>query len=180
VSSPSSDWAWFDEFYRSNYKPVMRFLAALGAEMPEAEDALQSAMELLLKSWASVRDRKAWIRVVARNEWIRAMRRASQDLTPPAPPLRPARSGPLALKVDPADVFFLKASRDSTIQTINALPPAQRRMVTYLVDGYRPSEIAALTGSRPELVRSHLTHARRRLRQHCTSTRQDRPLERPK
>ncbi|MFB9185925.1 sigma-70 family RNA polymerase sigma factor [Dactylosporangium sucinum] len=153
----------FENFYRTQFGPVVAFLIRFGADPAEAEDAVQSAMMSLLLHPRRIDKPAAWIRVVARNNWLRAMRlRAAavpagvshERLEPP-----PDHAGPAG---DPARHH---AEQDVARRAIRSLPPSQREILALVFDGYRPLEIARIIGKRPEAVRSNLALARRSLSQ---------------
>jgi RNA polymerase sigma-70 factor (ECF subfamily) len=50
-------------------------------------------------------------------------------------------------------------------QLLNLLPPAQREAMACIVDGWQPTEVAALLGKTASTIRQNLKLARDRLRQ---------------
>jgi DNA-binding CsgD family transcriptional regulator len=50
------------------------------------------------------------------------------------------------------------------LRLLAGLPPRQREVMAWTIDGYDPEEIAQLTGKNPATVRSHLRHARTSLK----------------
>jgi RNA polymerase sigma factor (sigma-70 family) len=152
VHSPGQSFA---RFYRDQFPLVVSYLMKFGADRAEAEDAVQSAMELLLRHPDNVRSPAAWVRVVARNNWMRAMRR-HVTVAPTAEACDRAEPG----HVDAIGQF---AEREDAVRIIRSLPRTQREILTLVLCGYRPAEIAELTGRNAAAVRSSLAHARRRL-----------------
>jgi len=53
---------------------------------------------------------------------------------------------------------------DDLPAVLSRLPPSEREVVSYFVQGYRVSEIAALLGRRPDTVSMRLSRARKSLR----------------
>jgi DNA-directed RNA polymerase specialized sigma24 family protein len=49
-------------------------------------------------------------------------------------------------------------------QLLSSLPPAQREVLTYVVKGFKPAEVAILLGKTPASVRKNLQLAVERLR----------------
>lgn len=49
------------------------------------------------------------------------------------------------------------------MQMLRSLPPGQRNVVAFIVDGFTPTEIAALLGRSPAAIRQSLHDARLRL-----------------
>lgn len=156
-SGPAEE--WFPDFYRKHFGAVVAFLVRSGAEPAEAEDATQGAMEALLNNPDPVRDGPAWIRVVARNNWLRSLRR-----NPIAVPPDTIDSQAEAGDTDPARILHRRMQQSAATELVRRLPPTQRRVVALIADGYDSDEIASMLGSSPAVVRSNLSHARRRLR----------------
>jgi RNA polymerase sigma-70 factor (ECF subfamily) len=150
---------WFPDFYRAHFTRVIAFLVRAGAEPAEAEDATQSAMEALLLHHESVRDIAAWIRVVARNNWLRSLRRNPIAVQPDA-----IESQVEVGDTDPAGILHQRMQQNAATELVRRLPPTQRQVVALIADGYNSDEIALFLGSTAAVVRSNLSHARRRLR----------------
>ncbi|MFF0043623.1 RNA polymerase sigma factor [Streptomyces mirabilis] len=67
--------------------------------------------------------------------------------------------------VDPvADPATLATQRQLVRALVNSLPPAQRSVFAYTLDGMPPREIAKKLQLTEATVRSHLRHGRNRLR----------------
>jgi RNA polymerase sigma factor (sigma-70 family) len=161
VSDPTQS---FEAFYRDHFDPVVAYVIKFGADLAEAEDAVQNAMELLWRHPEAVRHPAAWVRVVARNNWMRAMRRhahaapagiACEDVEPGVTSSASA--------ADPADVVRQRAEQRDAARAIQSLPRTQREILALVFDGYRPAEIAEIMGKKASAVRSNLAHARRQL-----------------
>ncbi|MEV0128536.1 sigma-70 family RNA polymerase sigma factor [Dactylosporangium sp. NPDC050688] len=152
------------EFYREQFPLVVSYLLKLGADRAEAEDAVQNAMEMLVRHPEGIRSRAAWVRVVARNNWIRAMRRHMKAMPAGVACNDVEREGGRSpSNTDPADVIRQITEQEDAVRMIRSLPPTQREILALAFDGYRPAEIAEITGSNSSAVRANLAHARRRL-----------------
>lgn len=154
----------FEAFYQDQFALVLSYVMKFGADRAEAEDATQSAMVSLWGQFNEIRHPAAWVRVVARNNWLRAMRRHLKAI--PAGVARdqvePDGTSSAAVS-DPADVVRQFAEQEDAVRMIRSLPPAQRQIFVLTFAGYKPAEIAEITGKNASAVRANLAHARRRL-----------------
>lgn len=150
----------FEEFYRADYRDLVRYAMKHGARFDEAEDVVQEVMAQVYRLWPTIDSPHAWARkgvnstiarVVGRrkreDELLLAMRRAEEIAGR-------ARAGP---PVDDGETDEVRA-------VLADLPETQRAVLALTIDGFRPVEIAAKLGRSPEAVRSSLREARRRLR----------------
>ena len=65
----------FAEFFRAEYKKLIRFVTTMGANSDQAAEIAQETFFKALLGWDSIRTPRAWIRRVAANE-LTAARRA--------------------------------------------------------------------------------------------------------
>lgn len=151
----------FETFFRENFAAVTGFLIRAGAARVAAEDAVQEAMMLAYRSWSTIRYPRAWVRlvswrvhaasVVGSNEVLGDIVNGSgwdDDV------------GQLALD----DHTSLGDEERQVLDALRRLPLAQRIVMAWFYDGYRPWEIAVLLGKPAATVRSDLRFARSRLR----------------
>jgi DNA-directed RNA polymerase specialized sigma24 family protein len=66
------------------------------------------------------------------------------------------------------------------MQLLNALPPAQREVMAFIIDEFEPVEIAALFGKTPAAVRQNLRAARQKLKSAVKGEHAAETLPRPK
>ena len=103
--------------------------------------------------WASIQRPAAWARIVASRELVRCRasirEEPSEEATECALILRPS-----------TDIAEWEARHD-ILQVIRLLPPRQRQVIAWTLDGYTPAEIAEELKITPEAVRSNLMKARR-------------------
>jgi DNA-binding NarL/FixJ family response regulator len=131
----------FVEFFQEHYRTLVRAAMYAGATGMEADEATQTTMGELLSRWANLDDRgQDRLRV-------RQMRR-----TPAGPP---ARDTP---------ALTLWEDREWVLQLLASLPPEQGKVMAFVVDGFKPAEIADLLGRSSDAVRQSLREARIRLR----------------
>ncbi|MET7996040.1 sigma-70 family RNA polymerase sigma factor [Amycolatopsis sp. NPDC005232] len=148
-----SDRADFDDFFRADFPLLVGFLRKQGHDRATAEDAAQEAMTKALSSWDGITHPKAWVRTTA----VRAannnhrQRKGHEDFEPEK---HPAVSDPGLVEYE---------ERTLIVQVLEQLPPRQREVMAWYIDGYSVEEIAAALTMRPSTVRSNLRHARRQL-----------------
>ncbi|MEU8231465.1 sigma-70 family RNA polymerase sigma factor [Actinoplanes sp. NPDC048967] len=154
----------FDEFVRRSTARLVLFLIKIGASREEAEDSIQEAMAKACLKWQEIDHPEAWVRVVAERAYIAEAERAR------AAPAKAVRGGWLAdgIRTDPDLVEFDEEQR-RVLALIRRLPYEQRRAMAWYYDGFDVSEIAAHVGKPEATVRSHLRHARNRLRRELSS-----------
>ncbi|GAA4553217.1 RNA polymerase sigma factor [Amycolatopsis samaneae] len=151
----------FDTYFRADFPQLVGFLCKLGTEVEMAYDVAADAMLLASESWPSIEHPRAWVRGVAGRL---AAERSSFDVGP--------RAGWIPLP-EPADdkLTALVAQNAEIIELLSVLPPQQRTVLVWLLDGFTPAETAEALKISPATVRSHRRHARERLRQRFPATR---------
>ena len=132
---------------------LLRAALAILGDAPEAEDAVQDAFLRYLEKGPVFRDgdhARAWLLKVLANgcksRLRRQKRRGTVELLESYP--APDREG------------------REVLEAVLALPPRERAAVhLFYYEGYSTGEIAEILGQRPGTVRSHLSRARRTLRE---------------
>jgi RNA polymerase sigma factor (sigma-70 family) len=146
----------FAEFFRAEHKKLIRFVIALGADGDEAAELAQVAFVKAFEGWDVIRTPRAWIRRVAMNE-LAAARQAARRETPQASlPDAPAPVS-VALAVE------LTEEARQVLAALRALPPGQRQVMAWIIDGFGAAEIAREMGVSPESVRQSHAKARKNL-----------------
>jgi RNA polymerase sigma factor (sigma-70 family) len=148
----------FPDFFRSEFKSLVRFAMSLGADPDLAADAAQTAFERALEAWDTIRYPKAWLRRVTQNELARLYRAAGRESLTDAPP-----EGPGA--VSAALGAELRSQALDVTAVLAALPPGQCSVMAWTYDGFTAEEIARELGITAEAVRQARSKARRKLRQ---------------
>ncbi|MFI5906160.1 RNA polymerase sigma factor [Dactylosporangium sp. NPDC051541] len=143
----------FADFYRATYSKLIAFLLRNGTDRSEAEDFAQEAMISLFKAWGTAADPTAYAYKAAIRTLIARRTRGLQerDLA-----IRLAR-------LDGRDTGATPSDADEVRRALRALKPEQRIVMALTVDGFKPAEIAALTGKSAATVRSNLRLARENL-----------------
>lgn len=147
--------AEFAAFYRDFTPRLVAFLIHLGANPADAAEVCQEAMTRAWKHWADIEHPEAWTRTVASRAWTRRLATIDEDpvaeVSEFASPLLGATPSELAEWVQ----------RQETIQLLSGLPPRQRQVMAWTLEGFTPTEVAAQLQTTPEAVRSSLAKARR-------------------
>jgi RNA polymerase sigma-70 factor (ECF subfamily) len=173
ATPPASPPAGFAEFFRNNYKKLLRFAMYAGASEHQADEATAATMKELLNRWADINNPAAYARRAVISNLIKAKKRQS---------LEPIRDRLVDLRAAPAaayDDLDLSAWEDKewVMQLLVSLPPAQRDVMAHIIDGFTPKEIAQLLGTSPAAIRQCLHAAREKLKQ---TLRQEQMNDRPR
>jgi RNA polymerase sigma factor (sigma-70 family) len=148
--------AEFAEFFRAEHKKLIRFVMAIGAGSDEAAEIAQVTFVKALEGWHVIRAPRAWIRRVALNE-LTAARQAARRETPQATlPDAP-------VPVSTALAVELSEEARQVLAALQALPPGQRQIMAWIIDGFGAAEIARELGVSPESVRQSHAKARKNL-----------------
>jgi RNA polymerase sigma factor (sigma-70 family) len=146
----------FAEFFRAEHKKLIRFVIAIGAGGDEAAEIAQVTFVKAFESWGVIRAPRAWIRRVAVNE-LTAARHAARRETPQA--TLPDAQAP----VSTALAVELTEEARQVLAALQALPPGQRQVMAWIIDGFGPAEIARELGVSPDSVRQSYAKARKNL-----------------
>ncbi|SOR76592.1 Transcriptional regulator WhiB4 [Streptomyces chartreusis NRRL 3882] len=139
----------FLSVYKEQIKPLVGLLINAGASKHDAEDAAQSALEELAKKWYEVARPKPWLRTTASRMWLRAVRRVRPDeLTDSVP-----EEGVVDHSADVVEKTDMN-------QLLRRLPPLQRMVMAFQIDGCSPSETAEALRMPAVNVRQNLRRAR--------------------
>jgi RNA polymerase sigma factor (sigma-70 family) len=146
----------FAEFFRAEHKRLVRFVIAVGASGDEAAEIAQVTFVKAFEGWDTIRAPRAWIRRVAVNELTAARRAARRETPQPTLPDAPA-------PVSTALAVELTEEARQVLAALQALPPGQRQVMAWIVDGFGAAEIARELGVSPESVRQSCAKARKNL-----------------
>lgn len=153
----------FRDLFDLEYRRVVGFVMLNGAS---AEDATDAAQEAFAEAWRLMQ-KDEWGRVEAPGAWLRsvALRRYRRPPGPRSTPLIdlnaeiPDRVDAVA---DPADHVTIRAL---VTQTLQSLPPVQRKVMAMFLDDIPTPHIARALGIAEATVRAHRAAARKKLRQ---------------
>lgn len=155
AGSPRSSNDEFIAFYREDMPRLIGFLMYQGAPLDQASDIAQEAMARAFRLWESIEHPAAWVRRVAGRELVRR--------------IADVRDNPVEEITDSSLIITSSTNvadweeRHEILRAIKQLPPRQRQVIAWALDGYSPAEIASQLNITPEAVRASLMKARRGL-----------------
>jgi RNA polymerase sigma factor (sigma-70 family) len=165
-SASTDEIAAFSEFYRKFVPTLVAFLVWQGARLPDATDIAQDTMIKAYQRWSEIRQPQAWARTVASRALASRMASSKED---PVDHL-PESSTLLATSFD----VEAWERRHEVLRALDRLPPRQRQVMAWTLDGYTPGEIAEELRISPEAVRANLMKARRSLVVHLNTPQDER------
>lgn len=143
----------FAAFYRANTRGLVAFLVTQGVSVPVAADIVQDTMLKAYQRWNDLRDPRAWARTVASRELVRRIASVEEKLVEQVPE-------PSSLLSDPDAIAEWEHCYD-LLPLLRSLPPRQRQVLAWTLDGFTPDDIAQQLRITSEAVRSNLWKARR-------------------
>jgi len=143
----------FAAFYRGFVTRLVGFLIWQGSPACLAADLAQETMIQAWRQWETIEHPDAWARRVASRGLVRHFSRTEED--PVAQPPQPTSLAP-----NP-DRLTEWENNQQILDLLAKLPPRQRQVLAWSVDGFSPTEIATELGITPETVRGNLLKARR-------------------
>jgi RNA polymerase sigma factor (sigma-70 family) len=141
--------------YTQEFSGLVWFLMSLGASAHEAADVAQTAFTEACPAWPTIRCPRAWLRQVASRIYYRQLNRAETPVES-----LPDRQGPLSA----AAATELRDEARTVLAALASLPPKQREVMAWHIDGFGSAEIAATLHIDPAAVRQNLVKARRNLK----------------
>ncbi|WP_424211117.1 RNA polymerase sigma factor [Streptomyces sp. BI20] len=146
----------FDAFYRREMTAVTVHLMYRGASAYEAADAAHEAfIPLLPQRWRTIEHPRAYLRKVAWTQYLRQARHREEPEDPV--PDRPGGTCPI-------DEVILTDTQRRVLRAVRSLPPAQREVIAWTLDGFSYAEIAKFTGKTEPALRTNAKRGRDRLR----------------
>lgn len=160
TSGPSADTVTeFSAFYRRFVPTLVGFLIWQGVQQADAVEIAQDTMAAAFQSWRGIDHPEAWTRRVASRAYARRIADLAEDPVAEVPEAHSPLLG------NPSDLDAV-IGRHEVLRLLKLLPPRQRQVTAWAVDGYAPAEIAQELKMEPDAVRSSLYKARRRLARH--------------
>lgn len=167
--------AQLEAFFREAYRPLVRIALYAGGTREEAEDAASDVIEDVTRRWDKIAKPLAYARKAVVSNLIKEKTRGmDRDRR------RQVEPGLGAPEAGDDRELTLWEDVQWVVQLLNALPPAQRDVMAFIVDEFAPAEIAALFGKTPEAVRQNLRAARQRLKSAVKGEDAGETLPRPK
>ncbi|MBF6289894.1 RNA polymerase sigma factor [Nocardia cyriacigeorgica] len=155
VPAAADQEAEFAAFYRGSVTRLVGFLVLQGARPADAAEIVQEVMTKAWQSWSTIEHPLGWARVTASRAWVRRVAALDEDLIEEFP--------------DCSALFSAGSEIDEWIENhhyyklVTALPPRQRQVMVWTMEGCNPGQIADLLQIKPATVRSNLRKARRTL-----------------
>lgn len=145
----------FATYYDRHMAGLIRHLVRQGARPHEAAEAAQAAFAEAYAQWETIAHPAAWLRQVALRLFLRQP--AHRENLASELPDRPSGVCPLG-------AVELKEEEARVYAALAGLPPLQRQVMAWHLDGFGTAEIAATLGKTQEAVRQNLSRARARLK----------------
>ena len=137
--------------YRAEFNGLVMFLIRQGTPHHDAKDAAQAAFIEALWQWKQIRTPRAWLRRVALRCVSHLPEYPVWDILVADQPL-------------PSDDLEIKEETRRVLDALAHLPPQQRVVMAWTIDGFSPTEIAAELNCKPAAVRQNLHRARETLK----------------
>jgi RNA polymerase sigma factor (sigma-70 family) len=146
----------FPSCYKRELSSLVWFVMSLGADAHRAADVAQSTFAEAFPIWDRIQYPNAWLRRVAGRIYYRT-------LVPQETPVDvlPDRQGPLSAATE----VELRDEARAVLAALADLPPKQRQVMAWSIDGFSPGEIALELDADPAAVRQSLAKARKNLKQ---------------
>jgi RNA polymerase sigma factor (sigma-70 family) len=154
-----------EEFYLSSYRPLVRDVIFAGAQHDEAQDAVSAAMVEVLERWDTIENPLAYARRAAINHAIRTRQRGMSRITG-----RLVERGDVRREGDLDPGLLVWEQQEWVTLLLKSLPAAQREVLAFVMDEFRPQEIARLLGKTEAAVRQNLHAARKQLAERIKAT----------
>ncbi|BFP56771.1 MULTISPECIES: sigma-70 family RNA polymerase sigma factor [Streptomyces] len=144
--------AEFASFYRAQLRPLVGFLINQGAGVRDAADIAQESMTDAYRRWGDIEYPKAWIHKAASRALVRKVAHV-EELVEEVPE-------PTSLLPRPDAIAEWEVRHDALL-ILRSLPPRQRQVMAWTLNGFTPTDIADHLGLPAETVRANLKKARR-------------------
>ena len=145
----------FSACYAKEMPGLIWFVMGLGSDAHSAADVAQSAFAEAFQAWDSIQHPAAWLRRVAGRLFYRQMV-TQETLVGTIPDQRGPRYG--------VGEMELRDEARAVLAVLADLPPKQRQVMAWSIDGFTPGEIADHLGVDSSSVRQNLAKARKHLK----------------
>jgi RNA polymerase sigma factor (sigma-70 family) len=154
------DLGGFEAFYRDTYREVLKTAMIAGATQAEAEDAASEAFVYMLQRWPVTGAPLSYARKAVVSNFIKEKTRGNTRTA-----RRLIERGHVSRHGEGTGDTGLDAmeGHDWVAGALSQLTPAQRDVMTRVIDGFTTDEIAEKLGKSKDAVRRSLCDARARL-----------------
>lgn len=159
--APTVD-AAFSAFYRQFTPTLVAFLIWQGARLSDAADLAQETMSEAYRCWSKIREPKAWARQVASVKLARQIASVEEDPVDEIPEH--------SCLLPPLTDVIVWEQQHAVLRMLDRLPPRQRQVMAWTLEGYSPAQIAEELQITGEAVRTSLKKARKALAQYLGTT----------
>jgi DNA-directed RNA polymerase specialized sigma24 family protein len=153
--------AAFSRFYRSSITRLVGRCILLGVPASDAPGVVQELMAEIYRRWAEIKSAEAYTNFTLACRAAEYLKLASRTVACDHAKLV-SLGQPLTLDLLPG--VALIEGEQLVLQALEQLPPFQRAVFALVYDGYDIPDVAMILKMKPVTVRSHLRHARARLR----------------
>ncbi|MDG4834190.1 sigma-70 family RNA polymerase sigma factor [Solwaraspora sp. WMMD1047] len=149
----------FDEFFKLAYRQLITTAMYAGASKDEADEATAATMREVLRRWGDLDDRLVYARRAVISNFIKERTRNLDRV-------RRRQVERFAGTAEGCADPNMTAWEDEqwVLRMLDSLPPGQRAVMAFVVDGFTPIQISALLGRSPDAIRQSLRGARQRLK----------------
>jgi len=151
VEVSAKDSAEFVACFKAEFNRLVMFLLRQGVPYHDATEAAQAAFTEAFRQWQQIRSPRAWLRRVA----VRCIKHIPED---------PVQDMSVADQPLLPDSIEISEQTRHVLDMLWHLPPQQRVVMAWTIDGFSPTEIAAEIDSNAAAVRQNLRRARETLK----------------
>ncbi|MEU8364962.1 sigma-70 family RNA polymerase sigma factor [Nonomuraea sp. NPDC048882] len=148
-----------EQFYRQRSRLLMKATMMHGATVQEAEDVVSMTMLDLWRRWHTILNPHAYAAKALRSNLIKLREKDRAEAG------RLLRTQAPAREADWDTRMTLWEDRTWVEQLLDRLPPAQREVMAYYLEGLNCPEIAEYLDKKPATIRKNLQFARERLKE---------------
>lgn len=152
-----SDSSAFDDFFRCNFAAVVAFLVKAGFGAEEAHDATAEGMACAYERWSEISNARAWL-------YRTALRIAVAQENRLRDGIKRAMAASGATPDSWSDPYSAVDNQLDLLSMLATLPKQQRLVMAWHMHGFTKRDIAEYLHISEATVRSHIRHARERIR----------------
>jgi RNA polymerase sigma factor (sigma-70 family) len=148
-----------EEFMRTYYRDLIANTMYFGADIEQAKEAVARALVDVVRDWKRIRDPLSWARTAAINHYLKEKTRGLERIRN-----RLVERGAGNPQGDDRSQLTIWEDEQWVMQKLGLLSPKQAEVMSLVLEGFAPTQIAELLGRNPDAVRQNLRKARKRLK----------------